>query len=92
MIAEFCSESHNPLPDRIMHVIGLLVSLLTVTVFSVTNVSVLNTLTLLPQPHHSFPALGSILDTGIAVVPTDTVVGDAVFQPPATTVRGYNEA
>lgn len=37
------------------------------------------------QPHHSLPAIGSILVTGVAAVPTDTVNGSVVFQPPSAT-------
>jgi len=37
------------------------------------------------QPHHSLPAIGSILVTGVAAVPTDTVNGSVVFQPPPAT-------
>lgn len=80
-MAEFCSDNHKPFPSKTMHDTYLLLSLLTVKFVSVVKVSVLKTLIVLPQPHHSFPILGSILDTGIQVVPTATVVGKLIFHP-----------
>jgi hypothetical protein len=42
---------------------------------------------LLWQPHQSFPETESILVTGDATVPTDTVVGSGVLHPPADATR-----
>jgi hypothetical protein len=52
---------------------------------STSSEAVLSIIMALWQPHHSFPAIGSILVTGVAAVPTDTVNGSVVFQPPSAT-------
>lgn len=50
---------------------------------STSNVVVFITLMVLWQLHHSFPDIGTIFVTGIVTVPTDTVYGSVVFQPPS---------
>lgn len=52
---------------------------------STSSEAVLSIIMALWQPHHSLPAIGSILVTGVAAVPTDTVNGSVVFQPPSAT-------
>lgn len=63
------------------------VSLLTANVCSMSSVWVLRIFTELWQPHQSFPDTGSIFVTGEATVPTETVVGSDVFQPPTAIER-----
>ena len=64
------------------------VSLLTAKVCSISSEWVLRIFTELWHPHQSFPDTGSIFVTGEATVPTDTVVGSGVFQPP-TIIKRY---
>jgi hypothetical protein len=56
-----------------------------ISLTSTSSEAVLSIFIALWQPHHSLPAMGSIRVTGVAAVPTDTVKGSVVFQPPSAT-------
>lgn len=70
-----------------MQVMDLLLSLLTVKLVSVVKVCILKIFMVLPQPHHSLPELGTILDTGVFRDPTVYVVGQLMFQPPPKIIQ-----